>query len=356
MELFDWDDLLHDIEEQNAVLVLGRGFLPTAHTELGIRLQEKLKDKLLHIYEREGFFLFSDSVAKTIAQKETARFYKKCSLEEDVLKKIIQLPFPLIVSANPDKLLLDTFSEYRIPAQFDYFSSQFKTQEYKIERPDRDKPLIYNLCGSIEDRESLILDYDDLFQMLKVMLGDTKIPNEVRLPLLKTTTYVFLGFNFERWYTQLFLRYLNMDESRFSNRSSNYVLKTSFKNDDAEEFFLQQFNVKYIGADWDFFHELYDRFSKKFPQKLRQIAEPYSPTTRTIIQLVEKSDYRAAFRLMKTNKDLFYADDQQVLTHTMATYSEYEQLKTDGTSTQEHLTILLARVRKNVIHLSKQLA
>ncbi len=33
--------------------------------------------------------------------------------------------------------------------------------------------------------------------------------------LLKTTPYVFVGFHFERWYTQLFLRYLSMNANRF---------------------------------------------------------------------------------------------------------------------------------------------
>ena len=48
------------------------------------------------------------------------------------------------------------------------------------------------------------------------------------LSLLKTTPYVFVGFHFERWYTQLFLRYLNMNANRFSNNSRNYALKTSW--------------------------------------------------------------------------------------------------------------------------------
>ncbi|MEZ4847206.1 MAG: SIR2 family protein [Bacteroidia bacterium] len=355
MQDLDWDDLLSDIEEQNAVLLLGHGF---QHTQEGLRdhLQDKLGEKLLHTYDRDGLFLFADSEAKTMAQKEAARYYRGLKNEDAQRKKIIEMPFPLIVSANPDKLLLDSFAKYQVPCQFDYFASSYKTKEYEVTRPSREKPLIYNLCGSQEDRESLLLDYDDLFQMLKVLLADLKIPNEVRLPLFKMTTYIFVGFHFERWYTQLFMRYLNMSENRFSNKSSNYVLKTQFRDDDMQQFFLRQFNVKYIGADWSFFDELHQRFSQKYPDQLRKLTDLLSPTATTIISLIEQSNMSAAFSVLDGFSGQLDEDDKVLLTMTKSEYSQYEELKADGTSTEENLRIMMARVRKNAIELAKKLS
>ncbi len=355
MEDLDWEDLLDDIEEQNAVLLLGHGFLPGAQAELGTLLRDKLGDKLLHSYAREGLFLFADSEAKTTAQKEAARWYKNVKQEAAVIQRMVELPFPLIVSANPDKLLLDAFARYRLPCQFDYFSSQYKVGEYAIERSRRDKPLLYNLCGSYEDRESLLLDYDDLFQMLKVLLADLNIPNELRLPLLKTTTYIFVGFHFERWYTQLFLRYLNMNANRFSNNSRNYALKTRFSDPDSQAFFLQQFNVKYIGAGLEFLDELYERFAARYPSSLRQVVDALSPTATAIVQLVERADFPAAFQMLKIFAAQLDNEDRDLLTLTESEYHQHERLQTDGTSTQEHLGIMLARVRRNVVELAKKL-
>ena len=356
MEHLNWDDLLYDIEEQNAVLLLGHGFVPGAQADLRAKLQARLGDKLLHSYEREGLFLFADREAKTNAQKEAARFHRELRLEESILQKIAQLPFPLIVSANPDQRLLDALAQYQVPHQFDYFSCRPKRQTHAVGYPQRDQPLIYHLCGSEDDRDSLLLDYEDLFQMLKALLNDLGVPDKLRIHLKRATTYIFVGFHFERWYTQLFLRYLNMHEDHFLNDSSNYVLKTSFQNPEAQQFFLQQFNVKYIGADWSFFDELHRRFTAKFPQRLRSLTDTLSPTAATVVQLIEKADFGAAFNVLKAFASQLDSDDQTLILTTESQYSQYEQEKANGTSTQEHLGIMRARVRQNLIALAKKLS
>ena len=356
MDTLNWDDILEDIDEQRAVLLIGHNFLPNAHEQLNKLLTDKLGEKLQHFYSRDGLFLFKDSDAKTTAQQVTARFYKSNPPEEELLKKIVEMPFRLMISANPDKFIVDAFAQYQQTLQFDYFSSNNKEREYKIERPTDEKPLLYNLCGSVEDQESLVLDYDDLFKMLKTMLADLKIPNEIRLPLMKTTTYIFIGFHFERWYTQLFLRYLNMNENQFSNNSRNYVLKTTFKDADMERFFMEQFNIKFIGADWAFFEELHQRFNKKYPAKMRKIVEQLSPTAATIVQLVAQSNFEGAFSMLKIFAAQLDSDDGEMLTMTEGAYSQYLKDKSEGIVLMEHLNSALARVRKNILELAKKLS
>ena len=133
-----------------------------------------MEKKLSLSYEHEGFFMFADNQAKTIAQKELGRFFRNKDIEMASFKKIVELPFPLIISVNPDKFLLREFAKFHVPYQFDYFSGHHKTKEYAIEKPKRDNPLVFNLCGSEEDRESLILDYDDLFPHVEDFNGGSK--------------------------------------------------------------------------------------------------------------------------------------------------------------------------------------
>ena len=47
MESNEWDDLLSDIEEQNAVLLLGREFLQNTQRELTKHLKKKLGKKIV---------------------------------------------------------------------------------------------------------------------------------------------------------------------------------------------------------------------------------------------------------------------------------------------------------------------
>lgn len=351
----NWDDLLKEIEEQSAVLLLGHDVFPGALEDLHTQLQEKLGNKLLHFHARDGLFLFADNDAKTAAQKEAARFFKRAKPDEAILRKIVEMPFRMMISANPDKALPEAFATYRQRLQFDYFSSNYKEREYTVTRPSDDNPLLYNLCGSVEDQESLVLDYDDLFKMLKTLLSDLKIPNEIRLPLLKTTTYVFVGFHFERWYTQLFLRYLNMNDNQFSNNSRNYVLQTTFRDEEMQRFFLRQFNVKFIGADMAFFEELHRRFREKYPDKIRKIIETLSPTATAIVQLVEKDDLNAAIAMLKIFAAQLAADEQEILTLTEANWNEYRANKEDGTVSQENLQLQKSKIRKNILELTKKL-
>jgi hypothetical protein len=106
MDTLNWDDILEDIDEQRAVLLIGHNFLPNAHEQLNKLLTDKLGEKLQHFYSRDGLFLFKDSDAKTTAQQVTARFYKSNPPEEELLKKIVEMPFRLMISANPDKFLV----------------------------------------------------------------------------------------------------------------------------------------------------------------------------------------------------------------------------------------------------------
>jgi len=359
-EQINWDDILADIEEQQAVLLLGHGFLPGAHEALHHSFREKLVDKLLHFYQRDGLFLFADNDAKTSAQKEAARFYKSAQPDEALLKKIAELPFRLMVSANPDRSLCDAFAKYRLPLQFDYFTSKTKEKRSDIERPTQAKPLLYNLCGIFDDGDSLVLDFDDLFYLLTAMLpnedSSSRVPKyEVRIPLLKARTFIFLGFHFERWYTQLFLRYLNQNDHQFSNNSRNYALKTSFADPETQQFFLQQFNVKYIGADLTFFEELHRRFSERNPGQLRKVVDTLSPTATTVVQLVERADLAAAIATLKIFSAQFNADDQTLLTTTESRYNHYLKDKSDGTVSQENLGISLSKVRINLLELAKKL-
>lgn len=353
-EKIDWDPILGDIAKGQAVLLLGHGFVPGMHQKLFQRFQEKIGEGLLHFYERDGLFLFSDLDAKISAQDETVALYEQSIADAAMLRKIGELPFCLMVNANPDKNLFNTFDRFGLPLQFDYFSSKNKYKDYPVERPSTDYPLLYNLCGSYEDPESLLLDYDDLFDLLKALLPGGKIPkSEVEMPLEMCRTFIFIGFRFERWYTQLFLRYLNMND-RINNKKRNYVLKTTLHDKDTEQFFIQQFKVKYIGADTAFFDELHFRFSEKYPEKMRKIAEELSDEIAAVIKLIRKNEYESVFRLLHS-KEAIQPKDKDLLITTESEYRQYLKNRSDGTVNQENLQVQLAKVRRNLIEIAKTL-
>lgn len=100
---------------------------------------------------------------------------------------------------------------------------------------------------------------------------------------------------------------------------------------------------------------MHRRFSEKYPAKLRKLINQLSPTAATIDQLVAKSEYDSAFSMLKIFESQLNSDDQQLLTMTQSTYSQYLQDKKEGIVLTEHLNSALARVRKNILELSQKL-
>jgi hypothetical protein len=121
-----------------------------------------------------------------------------------------------------------------------------------IETPTRALPLFYNVAGCVAREASLLLDYDDLLRLLEGMLSAPKLPERLRNTLGDTKSFLFLGFQFDRWHTQLLLRLLNMRQA-----VRRIATQTALPDDDTQAFLLNQFKIKFLGADRDLLHELH---------------------------------------------------------------------------------------------------
>ena len=188
-----WDELAQSIADGEAVLLLGPDAIPlysvqgqpsddvdatTSFSKLSRnRILQTLNDKELnHFYERDNLFQFSSAPAKQKAMKEVRNVLREQSWlpDSDLLRQIVAIPFPVVVNINPDKYVYEAFLKYYREPQFDYFTSKDKPNPPVLDFPDgMNKPLVYNLCGSVLDKlDSVILDYFDLFELLKNILAD----------------------------------------------------------------------------------------------------------------------------------------------------------------------------------------
>jgi hypothetical protein len=206
----NWDDLLDDIKEEKAILFLGPELMQLDGKSLGLQVREQLcrenPDDVLHHYLRDGIFLFRDDTAKVTAQKKIKRLYKQLPPDEALLQKIAALPFHIIISLTPDTHLRDTLERCGVTPIFHYFRS---TEPFDaLPKPERSRLLLYNLLGVIGDDESLVLDYEDVFSLMKECFT-TGLPSKLAERLYNATSFVFMGFDFEKWHTQLLLRFLS---------------------------------------------------------------------------------------------------------------------------------------------------
>lgn len=357
MRLPNWKPILNDLEKERAVLLLGPDFLPHKNVSVAAdfhaHLSDQLADRSTHFFIRDDLFLFDTAVSKMDAQTEAEAFYKGLPVDEAVLSLIAVLPFPLVVSVNPDLSLPQFFSKHQLNFQFDYFSTKDKATPSNISKPTATSPLIYNLCGSIEDYQSLVLDFDDMFDLLKNLLGDFGIPKTVNDALVNATTYIFIGFRFDKWYTQLLLRYLNKNRDRFSNANKNYATKTVISDENTEIFFQQQFNLTIYGADWQFLHHLHTEYAAV--KKIRSLLDPISDRAALVRRLVQFNNIEEALERLEEYAAFMSADDRDEVTMYKSSYYAWLTENRNRTSTQENLDVKIARLQKGILDLAQKM-
>ena len=106
----DWqplfDDLLFDLRRKACVLLIGPEIVATGQQPLQQALRNALDrdhaDDIEHYYEKEALFLFKGPAAKSKVQRGVSKFYDRATADPAVFDTIAAIPFPLVVSTNPD--------------------------------------------------------------------------------------------------------------------------------------------------------------------------------------------------------------------------------------------------------------
>ncbi len=241
----DWDFLIKTIKRQRCVLFLGPEIFVNANGEslqqqFYQTLAEQNPDKILAYNKEDGFFLFTSPQAKTRIFINIVDFFEQ-NFDENLLTKIVEIPFHAIVSINPDNTLTKLMQKFGIDHTFDYYDR--KQKKDISDSPTKDKPLVYNLLGNVAEEETLILTHDDLYEYFRALMGNNQLPLELRAVLESALDYVFLGFQFDKWYVQLLMSLLNLHDEKyqFIRFASLQKMRT-----DTQSLCIKHFKIEFI--------------------------------------------------------------------------------------------------------------
>jgi hypothetical protein len=248
IEPINWNFIVKTLTNQKCVLFLGPELFRTddnskSKQQLFFEKVAKENRERILSYNPDGFFLFSSSEEKTIVYRKIIDFFEG-QTNEDIIQKIAEVPAHLVVSINPDNALKNYFVKHNHPHSFEFFD---KNQKKDIAAaPTKEKPLFYNLFGSINNLETLILAHDDLFEYFKAVMGNNVLPIELRTALESATNYIFLGFQFDKWYVQLILSLLKLHDKNY--HFMRYALENIMSND-TKSLCKDHFKIQFVGAD-----------------------------------------------------------------------------------------------------------
>lgn len=215
----NWDILLHELETGKCVLCIGPDiFSASDETRIEKKLAESLKSQSdalgIRVYD-DGWFHYLKDRDEVATWYSIKQFYEMQLPPEPkaIFQTIAQLPFHLILYFSPDYSLREAFRASGKPYEFDclYKNPDLdKGRNKETVMPDKAKPLIFNMVGEIEDKDSLVMTYDDLFGYLEAIFEKKRMPQNVKLKIQQASHFIFLGMPLDKWYFHLFMRVLNM--------------------------------------------------------------------------------------------------------------------------------------------------
>ncbi len=344
----DWKKLLRYIKREQAALMLG----PEVSLVNGVPLQQALQEFLLdeheeaitYHYEEDGLFLFEDKIAKNDAAQDVRDFFESNEPDEKVYRMLAEMKFHLYVSMNPDTYLSDTLYRYGIPHRFNYFrrstvDNSHQIESFKeVEKPTQSSPLIYNMLGSKNDDESLILDYNDVFNLVSSSTNPDGLPDKLRAALKKIRLFIFIGFPFERWYTQLLLRLLCG-----TNEAAKYAVNRQKISETTHDFLVHQFNIDFLSDHDSFLKLLYEQCKEN--DLLRRLSDPLDTNKVSVIKYVQNGEIERALDEL--------AGDEQESTLLKARFNRWQQNKMKGTEDSRDLLVEYNKIVDTILETIK---
>lgn len=196
------------------------------------------------------------------------KFYeKRMQLTSELHEDLAALPFYFTVTSCPDRMFYNALEKYGkkpVVEQYNFHG----TSPGMVEMGSVEEPLLFNLYGTIDDPDSLVLTENDLVDFLvAVVSGNPPLPIRVISELHESKkSFLFLGFGFEHWYLRVLLHVLQGDKKR----THSFALEQFSKIANEDEFqqtilFFEQSECKihiYTKELKTFVKDLRERYEK----------------------------------------------------------------------------------------------
>jgi len=225
-----WSTIIHSIKQQKCILMLGPDASIDDNHPCTEVLAQKLAAKIKTQVDNWNIHLNPSNLVQVASyyglakdemtlQTMVCNFYENrhnqtCTLHEN----LAELPFYLAVTSTPDKMFYNALKQAGKNPRLDFYHYKGKNPQM-IEMGDPQKPLIYQLFGSIDESDSLILTEYQLMKFLVNAASNTcPLPVNISSELKdERKSFLFLGFGFKHWYFRVLLFVLGLGNK--NNRS-----------------------------------------------------------------------------------------------------------------------------------------
>jgi hypothetical protein len=277
-------EIVAGLKERNCIFFLGPGLaLNKEGGPLQAGLIHYFKEKKLEIEEDLDNLYSCKKQAKTRAHVFIKEYYRDNGQLNDMLKQLARIPCHLYISINPDLFMKQALEGYGVKHEFQYYVKDQPPAE--VTNPTAENPLLYNLFGSIENQQSLVFSYEDLIQYLFSIIRDFKLPQNLRSNLEHSLYFIFLGFDFEKWYLKLLLKLFLLDETKLPIAAES----GTGTQDKLRTFYVGHYGLEFVEHNvGEYIKSLYDECDKQ--NLLRALKENTQPSIQEEIKVLINND------------------------------------------------------------------
>lgn len=191
----------------------------------------------------EGFFEPHEDPFFELNQHQfySEDFPQRNVIGQAILYHLSQLPFKLIVNFSPDESLRQLWERYDKDHQFAHYQPG---KELPDLAPDADQPLLLNVLGSaVSDAGRFIYTHADFYRYL----SKVRLPSQVKSEIQQAVHFLFVGFDFRRWYTRLLLFMLELHDKK---KLRHLQINPFLFEEEIKRFLEAQFSLSSVEHDY----------------------------------------------------------------------------------------------------------
>lgn len=278
----DWYRVLEAIHRGKCILLTGSDIVfedngPDAVSlprRLARKLAESLPSETLAITDDLAYVAqlrYNEDGDRSDLEFEVKEFFAPlASQTSDFHRDLAGLPFTLCLTTTPDNFMAQALREAgKAPIEQFYHFRKHRQADLSETKPPQ--PIVYGLYGHLQEPGSLVLTETDLLEFLVNVVRDAPplspfIAGQLADP---QTSFLFLGFGFQRWYTRVLLHVLQTFGHR--NRSLAVEASSFFTHPDSQQtalFFEQEHKIEFRQQSWrQFVAELRRRHEAQVPKR-----------------------------------------------------------------------------------------
>lgn len=293
------------INEGKCLVILGPHLLDAGGNStlalLNKHLSENLGDKVRY-YAGEGFVSFDDKTRELLIEDEVEDFFNALQPNE-LYRKVAEIPFSMVINTAPDTTLNKVLNEKGIGFDYDFYHKG-QTPKDPVKTQSR---YLYNIFGDYREIDSMVLTYKDLYEYLQSIMGDNGL--KIKSMLREAKSVLFFGFSFDKWYFQLLLWLMQIEDKLLNSHDIN---QAEIKN-----FYHEEFDVEFFenNTATELIEALYKaksdgQITESAPQVVAStelyISYAWQGASEEMANLIESTLTANQIRLVRDKNDLGY--------------------------------------------------